>query len=218
MPPEERFVSRFAAEPPQEGPATGRWAETLQAEFLAACLRIDSEGEDLGEAGVPKWYPDRTWNGRTYVPVTARTTTNLEVFGYVSFLPGDPEGSGDEQEPSDFAASADFTDMLAENNPDWRMDLCDEVIGAWRGENGNSADMTLVWGVPQIRGGIIATAELADLCVDQCALVEDRFTLIAPDDYRQDFLEIKLFNVRGEELARESLYAEDDDADDDDEE
>jgi hypothetical protein len=76
--------------------------------------------------------------------------------------------------------------------------------------------MTLVWGVPKIRGGVIATAELADLCVDQCALVEDRFTLIAPDDYRQDFLEIKLFNVRGEELARESLYAEDDDEDEDD--
>ena len=190
MPPEDRFVTRFAAEPPQDALPSGRWADTLTAEFLEACLRIDSDGQDLGEADVPTYYPDRTWNGRTYVPVTARTTTNLEVFGYVSFVPGDPEGSGDEQ----------------------------EVIGTWRGENGNRADMTLVWGVPQIRGGIIATAELADLCVDQCALVEDRFTLIAPDDYRQDFLEIKLFNVRGEELARESLYAEDDEDDDDDEE
>ena len=61
----------------------------------------------------------------------------------------------------------------------------------------------------------LATAELADLCVDQCMLVGDRFTLIAPDAYRQDFLEIKLFNVRGEELARESLYA--DDGEDDEE-
>jgi hypothetical protein len=72
-----------------------------------------------------------------------------------------------------------------------------------------------VWGTPQIRGGTIATAELADLCVDQCLLTGDRFTLIAPDDYRQDFLEIKLFNVRGEELARESLYADDEDDDED---
>ena len=32
MPPEERFVPRFAAEPPQEGPATGRWADTLGSE------------------------------------------------------------------------------------------------------------------------------------------------------------------------------------------
>ena len=218
MPPEERFVTRFAAEPPQDALPSGRWADTLTAEFLDACLRIDSEGEDLGEAGVPTWYPDRTWNGRTYVPVTARTTTNLEVFGYVSFVPGDLDGSGDEQEPGDFAASADFTDQLAEANPDWKMDLCDEVIGTWRGEAGNRAEMTLVWGIPQIRGGIIATAELADLCVDQCLLTGDRFTLIAPDDYRQDFLEIKLFNVRGEELARESLYAEDDEEADDDEE
>ena len=208
MPPEERFVTRFAAEPPQDSLPSGRWADTLTAEFLEACLRIDSEGEDLGEAGVPTWYPDRTWNGRTYVPVTARTTTNLEVFGYVSYVPG-----GDEQEPTGFASSADFTDELAEAHPEWRMDLCDEVIGAWRGEGGQRADMTLVWGMPQVRGGVIATAELADLCVDQCLLVEDRFTLIAPDDYRQDFLEIKLFNVRGEELASESLYAEDDDKD-----
>jgi len=219
MPPEDRFVCRFAAEPPQEGPASGRWADTLTAEFLEACLRIDSDGEDLGEAGVPTWYPDRTWNGRTYVPVTARTTTDLELFGYVSFVAGDPDGEGDEQEPSDFAASADFTDELAEAHPEWRMDLCDEVIGRWRGEARHVAEMTLVWGTPQIRGGTIATAELADLCVDQCMLVGDRFTLIAPDDYRQDFLEIKLFNVRGEELARESLYADDgEDEDEDDEE
>jgi hypothetical protein len=213
MPPEDRFVCRFAAEPPQDALPAGRWADTLTAEFLAACLRIDSEGEDLGEAGVPSWYPDRTWNGRTYVPVTARTSTNLEVFGYVSFFPGDPEATGEDQEPSDVFSSADYPDDLAESHPEWRMDLCDEVIGSWRGEAGNRADMTLVWGVPQIRGGIVATAELADLCVDQCLLVEDRFTLIAPDDYRQDFLEIKLFNVRGEELARESLYTEDDEED-----
>jgi hypothetical protein len=64
---------------------------------------------------------------------------------------------------------------------------------------------------------VVATAELADLAVDQCVLLEERFTLIAPDDYRQDFLEIKLFNVRGEELARESLYAEDGDDDDEEE-
>jgi hypothetical protein len=214
MPPDDRFVARFAAEPPQERLPEGRWADTLTAEFLEACLRIDSEGEDLGEAGVPTWFPDRTWNGRTYVPVTARTSTDLEVFGYVSFLPGDPDGRGEEQEPSDFAASADFTDELAESHPEWKMDLCDEVIGGWRGEAGNVAAMTLVWGVPQVRGGVIATAELADLCVDQCVLVEDRFTLIAPDDYRKDFLEIKLFNVRGEELAAESLYTEDDEDED----
>ena len=93
MPPVERFVCRFAAEPPQEALPHGAWAQTLQAEFLAACLRIDAEGQEIGEARELRWFPDRTWNGRTYVPVTARTTTDLELFGYVSFRPGDPDGS-----------------------------------------------------------------------------------------------------------------------------
>src|SRR5919107_4291504 len=122
MPPVERFVCRFAAEPPQAGLPDGDWATTLQAEFLAACLRIDDEGQDLGEAGDLRWFPDRTWNGRTFVPVTATTTTGLELFGFVSFLPGDPE-------PSDFEASADYTDETADRNPDWRIDLSEEVVG-----------------------------------------------------------------------------------------
>ena len=36
MPPEERIVARFAAEPPQDPLPYGSWADTLQAEFLAA--------------------------------------------------------------------------------------------------------------------------------------------------------------------------------------
>ena len=60
-------------------------------------------------------------------------------------------------------------------------------------------------------GGRIVTAELADLAVDQCELVDERFTLIAPDDYRGDLLEIKLFDVKGRELARESLYTGEED-------
>ncbi|MFP5326303.1 MAG: hypothetical protein ACLGHT_02335, partial [Acidimicrobiia bacterium] len=84
-----------------------------------------------------------------------------------------------------------------------------EVIGGWRGEAGRVAAMTLVWGRALVRGGLVATAELADLAVDQCVLHDDRFTLIAPDAYRGDYLDIKLFNARGEELARESLYVDD---------
>jgi hypothetical protein len=83
------------------------------------------------------------------------------------------------------------------------------VIGTWRGDQGKRADMTLVWGVPLISGGAIVTAELANLAVDQCELVEERFTLIAPDNYRSDFLEVKLWSKNGEEMARESLYVED---------
>ncbi len=209
MPPEQRFVPRFAAEPPQEELPYGRWEERLRQEFLSAALRLDPSEEDLGEPTGIAWYPDRSWHGRTYVPATTLTTTGYELFGYVRFLPGD-----DETEPSDFSASADFTDETAERNPDWKLDLCDEIIGAWRGEAGATAMMTLVWGRPLLSGGRIATAELAGLTVDQCPLIEERFTLIAPDDYRQDLLEIALYDGRARELARESLY-EDDEEDDD---
>jgi hypothetical protein len=206
MPPEDRFICRFAAEPPQAGMPDGEWATTLQAEFLAACLRIDTEGEELGEAEKLRWFPDRTWSGRTYVPVTARTTTGLELFGYVSFAPA----AADDAEPTDFEATADFTDETAERHPEWRMDICEEVVGGWRGEGGNVAAMTLVWGVPLIAGGRVATAELAGLAVDQCAVTDDRFTLLAPDAYRSDYLDIKLWDADGRELAAESLYVEDD--------
>lgn len=210
MAPEERFVCRFAAEPPQEAQPTGRWAERLQAEFLAACLRIDSDGEDLGDAGELNYFPDRTWAGRTYVPVTARTSTGLDLFGYVAFTPGEPDAADpDHREPADFTATADFTDETAERNPDWQIDLCDEVIGGWRGEGGRRAAMTLVWGTALKPGGAIATAELADLTVDQCILAGDRFTLIAPDAYRSDYIDVKLFDRRGTELAAESLYEDD---------
>jgi len=201
VPPTDRFVPRFAAEPPQETLPYGRWAQTLQAEFLAQCLRIDGEGEDLGEPGEVTWFPDRTWCGRTFVPATARTSTGLELFGYVSFVIGE-DGRGAE----DFTASADFTDEVAERNQEWLLDLSDEVIGSWRGEQGKVAEVTLVWGVALTEGGAVATAELADLAVDQCELAEERFTLVAPDDYRGDVLDVKLFDRRGRELASESLY------------
>ncbi|MBV8942052.1 MAG: hypothetical protein JO321_14780 [Solirubrobacterales bacterium] len=200
----------FAASPPQETLPYGRWEETLGEHFRAACEQIDTEGEDLGEPGDVAWFPDRTYAGRTYVPAVARTTGGYELFGFVSFTASAPEeGASETGAPYDFDAHADFTAELAEENPDWKLDLNDEVIGTWRGEQANVADVTLVWGVPLIPGGAIVTAELANLAVDQCELVDDRFTLIAPDNYRQDFLEIKLWSKRGQELAAESLYVED---------
>jgi len=208
MAPVERLVPRFVAEPPQEELPYGRWEGRLAAEFLAAAARIEGPPDDLGQPGSILWYPDRTWHGRTYVPGTARTAGGYELFGHVRFVPG-----ADGAEPSEFAAAVDYTDQLAERNPDWALDLCDEVIGSWRGQLGAVAAMTLVWGRPLVAGGLVATAELADLAVDQCELVEDRFTLLAPDDYRGDLLEVKLFDRKGRELARESLYDGDEDAD-----
>jgi hypothetical protein len=209
MPPTDRFVISFAAEPPQEGLPYGRWADTLRKHFLTACNAIDTEGEEIGDPGEIVWFPDRSYGGRTYIPAVARTTESYELFGFVSFT----EGSGG---PASFEARADFTAELAEANPDWKLDLNDDVIGTWRGENGKGADMTLVWGVPLLAGGAIATAELANLAVDQCELVDEHFTLIAPDNYRGDYLEVRLWSKRGDELARESLYVDDEDDEEED--
>src|ERR1700689_4724432 len=197
MAPEQRFVPRFAAEPPQEELPYGRWEERLREEFMAAAHGLDEQQPDLGEPGAIVWYPDRSWHGRTYVPGTSRTSGGFELFGYVRFIPA----SGDGEEPSDFSAQVDLTEETAERNPDWRLDLCEEVIGSWRGQLGAMAAMTLV------------AAELAGLAVGQCEVIDERFTLIAPDDYRHDLLEIKLFDVKGRELARESLYTGDEDED-----
>ncbi len=207
MAPTDRFVIRFAAEPPQEALPYGRWADTLRGHFLAAVAEIDAGDEQLGEPGEIAWFPDRSYAGRTYVPATARTTTGYELFGFVSFADG-ADGA-----PDDFAARADFTSETADDNPDWQIDLNEEVIGRWRGEQGRSADMTLIWGTPMVEHGALATAELADLAVDQCELLDERFTLVAPDAYRGDFLDVKLYSSRGQELASESLYVEDDEDD-----
>ena len=212
MPPTDRFVISFAAEPPQQSLPYGRWNEVLREHFVAACADIDSAGEEIGEPGEIRWFPDRTFYGRTYVPAVARTAVGYELFGYVSFADG-----GDETGPEQFEARADFTGDVAESNPDWQLDLNEMVLGTWRGEAGHSAEMTLVWGVPLIPGGATVTAELADHAVDQCDLVDQRFTLVAPDNYWGDYLELKLWSKRGDQLAVESLYAEaDEDAGDED--
>ena len=84
------------------------------------------------------------------------------------------------------------------------------MIGGWRGEHGAGRD-------DDARVGHAAGARRRDRhrrarrpTVDQCPLSADgRFTLLAPDDYGGDYLDIKLFNAAGGELARESLYDDD---------
>ncbi len=208
MPPTDRFVISFAAEPPHEPLPDGRWAAVLRQQFVAACGDIDSDGEDLGEPGDIRWFPDRTFYGRTYVPAAVRTAAGYEMFGYVSFV---DEGEG----PDVFEARADFTGDVAEANPDWQLDLNEMVLGNWHGDDGEVAEMTLVWGLPLIPGGALVTAELADHAVDQCTLVDYRFSLIAPDNYRGDYLDIKLWGRSGDQLAIESLYVDDDDGESD---
>ncbi len=193
----------FAAEPPQEPLPYGRWAEALGEHFLEQVAKIETE-ETLGDPGEIQWFPDRTWNGRTYVPATCLTTEGYELFGYVSFT---REHEGAQAET--FKAVVDYTDETADANPEWTLDLSDQEIGHWRGPEGRRGDVTLVWGVAMVANGAVATAELGPTTTDQCTLVEDRFTLISVDAYTGDYVEVRLYGQRGAELATESLYEDD---------
>ncbi len=185
----------FAAEPPQEPLPYGRWAEALGAQFVAAA----PDGIEIDVADIA-WFPERTWAARTYVPATA-TAAEGEVFGYVSYT-REHEGA----QAADFAATSDFTEETAEQNPDWTLDLSDEEIGQWRGTEGRRGVVTLVWGVAMVPNGVVATAELGPTTTDQCELVDNRFTLVSVDAYTGDYVEVRLYGARGAELARESLY------------
>jgi hypothetical protein len=206
--PNPRPIPRFIADTTQEGIPHGRFAERLREEFAAACAEI----EDLpAGAAVPDevdWFPERTWGGRVWIPASVHTESEegrLELFGHVSYV--QPPGG----EPESFAAKADFTDILAADNPDWRIDLNDDVVGRWRGENGRAGAVTLVWGRPLVRGAVAATAVLEGETVDQEAISQGRFTLIALDAleaYGDDvYMEVKLWSQRALELASETLYA-----------
>jgi len=209
MPPNPRPIPRFIADSTQEGIPHGRFAERLAEAFRQACGEIEDlpEGVEAPEADAIAWFPERAWGGRVWVPCAARVDGpegTLELFGHVSYA--QPE----EGEPSEFRAKADFTDVLAEDNPEWKIDLNDDVIGHWRGENGRAGDVTLVWGRPLVRGAVAATAELDEETVDQEIVTDERFTLIALDalkNYGDDvFMEVKLWSRRADELASESLY------------
>lgn len=216
MAPHPRPIPRFVADSSQEGIPHGRFAERLAPEFRAACEGIDDLPEDVELPGELEWFPERAWGGRVWVPCTARASAGaaareggevaeLELFGHVSYV--QPEGG----EPGDFRATADFTDVLAADNPDWRIDLNDDVIGRWRGESNRAGAVTLVWGRPLVRGAVAATAELDAETVDQEAISDGRFTLVALDaleGYGDDvFMQVKLWSRRAQELASESLYA-----------
>jgi hypothetical protein len=208
VPPNPRPIPRFIADSTQEGIPHGRFAERLATAFNEAVEAI----EDLPEgAAVPDqidWFPERAWGGRIWVPCSTLTESGegkLELYGHVTYV--QPPGG----DPSDFEARADFTDILAEDNPDWLIDLNDEVIGRWRGENGRAGAVTLVWGRPLVRGAVAASAELELETVDQEEISKDRFTLIALDALEgygdEIFMQVKLWSRRAQELASESLYS-----------
>jgi hypothetical protein len=207
VPPNPRPIPRFIADSTQEGIPHGRFAERLTGVFGEACAGIEDLPDGVGPPAELDWYPERAWGGRVWVPCTARTERpdgKVELFGYVSYL------QAEAADPTGFEAKADFTDVLAEDNPDWKIDLNDEVIGRWRGENGRAGAVTLVWGRPLLQGAVAATAELDGETVDQEEISQGRFTLLALDALEafgdDAYMEVKLWNRRAQELASESLY------------
>jgi hypothetical protein len=207
--PDPRPIPRFIADTTQEGIPHGRFAERLGEAFREACAEMADLPEGIDAPDQLEWFPERSWGGRVWVPGTARVDGPegpLELFGHVSYV--QREGG----DPTDLEAIAEFTDVLAEHNPDWRIDLNDEVIGRWRGENGRAGAVTLVWGHPLVQGAVAVTGELEGETVDQEPISNGRFTLLALDALEgygdEVFLQVKLWNRRAQELASESLYAE----------
>jgi hypothetical protein len=222
MPPIPRPFPRFVADSPQEARPYGRWADRLEAEFVRACEPLAGEAGVALAADTVRWFPERGWGGRVYVPASGRGAAPaadgdgegeapqgpVEYFGWVSF-----ERAGDD-EPREMRARADFTDVTAADNPDWKIDLSDDVIGAWRAEGERGGDITLIWGLPLVRGAVAVTAELDGEVTDQAAVQDGRFTLVAVDAVRgfgdELFVEVKLWDRSLREIATESLYTEGD--------
>ena len=221
-PPITRPFPCFIGDSAQEGRPYGQWAKRLEEVFAKACEPHAGEAGAALDPETIRGFPERGWGGRVYVPGAGRATEPsgggeaeghqgsdpvlVEYFGHVSFVrPTDGE-------PGDLRASADFTDVTAEENPQWKMDLSDDVIGAWRAEGDRGGDITLVWGLPLVRGAVAATAELDGEVVDQAPVQDGRFTLIAVDAVSgfgdELYLEIRLWDRTLRQIAAESLYAE----------
>jgi hypothetical protein len=100
--------------------------------------------------------------------------------------------------------------VTAEDNPDWKIDLSDDVIGTWRAEGDRGGDVTLVWGLPMVRGAVAVTAELDGEVLDQAAVQDGRFTLVSVDAVTgfgdKLYVEIRLWDGTLRQIAAESLY------------
>lgn len=212
MPPLARPFPRFVADAPAEKAPYGRWQERLAAEFAKACEGLAAEAGAAVDPQSIRWFPERTWGGRTFVPATAQGGEEadgpLEYFGHVSFVRGE-----EESEPGQVRATADYTDVTAAENPGWRVDLNDDVIGPWKAGGSRGGEVTLIWGLPLVRGAVAATAELDGEVVDQAAVDDGRFTLVAVDAVHgfgdELYLEVVLWDrTLRRVIARESLYAE----------
>ena len=214
-PPIARPFPRFMSDTAQERPPYGEWLQRLTDVFTEGCEPLSEEAGAALDPETLRFFPDRSWGGRTYLPIVGRASAedagSPEYFGYVHF------GRARDGEPVGLEADADFTDVTADDNPDWEIDLNDAVIGEWRADGGRGGEVTLIWGTPLVRGAIAATAELGGEVVDQAAVNDGRFSLIAVDAVHgfdeELFLDVKLWDRRLNQVAAESLYDSEPDSD-----
>src|SRR6476469_4000228 len=108
MPPSARPFPRFIADSSVESEPNGRWAERLTEQFAAAAEPLAGESGSPLDVSTIRWFPERAWGGRTYVPVTGRAAEPsvpadapegsepvlCEYFGWISFVQ-----DGDQGEP-----------------------------------------------------------------------------------------------------------------------
>lgn len=218
MPPIARPFPRFLADSAQESRPYGRWEGRLRESFAAGCESLTEEAETPLDFDSVRFFPERTWGGRTFIPaIGAGTEQNsdgydVEFFGHVSFW-----RPAEDSDPGELVAEGDFTDVTASSNPDWQVDLNDDVVGDWRADGGRGGDVTLIWGTPLVRGALAATVELDGEVVDQAAVNEGRFTLMAVDAVHgfgdEDiYCVVRLWDRKFNAIASESLYADDEEA------
>ena len=206
--PTDRFVISFAAEPPQEPIPYGRWADTLRGHVPVGVPRDRHRGRGHRRSrarsrGSPI---ARTPGAPTSRRSRARRGLRAVRVRVVHAMPvGGPDrtsrrGPTSPRRPPTPIPSGSLTSTTTSS-------------ACWRGEQGKTADMTLVWGVPMVAGGVDRDRRAGEPRGRSVRARRERFTLVAPDNYRGDYVEIKLWGRRGEELAVESLYVDEGDDD-----
>ena len=193
---------------------TAAGPQTLHARSSSppACAST-ATGEDLGEPGEIDLVPGPHL-ARAHVRARDRAHRHgLELFGYVSFAPG-----GDGEEPGDFHAVRRLHRARPPRpTPTGRSTSATRSSARGAASRARPPPMTLVWGRPLVDGGAVVTAELADLARRPVRAARGPLHAASrPTTTAATRSTSSVFDRRGGELAHESLYAEDDDEDDED--
>ena len=216
MPPESLHrppLRRRAAAGRRRRPAAG--PDKLREEFLAACLASrPTEPSSASPARSPSTPTARTSGART-CPRARRTSTDLELFGYVSFIA--PRATA---RPEDFARDRRLH-RRDRGTPtrSGRSTSATRSSAAGAASSDNVAAMTLVWGTPMTDGATVATAELGRRRRRPVRTSRPTVSRSSPPTTTAATRSRSpCSTTTARELARESLYEDDGEGDDEDEE